>query len=554
MKVARQIAELLERAGVRHVFCVPGESYLALLDELAARGGVQVVTARHESGAGFMAEAYARASGGAGVAMASRAPGALNVAIALHEAAQAGTALVALVGQVPTDRRGRGAFQEADVAAALAPVAKWTAEVGRPDRAAEAVARALAVARAGRPGPAVVALPEDVLEGESPHPAPALPEIPAPAPGLEQVRRALEWLQASRRPVAVAGRGVLRAGASRALAEFAEATHLPVFAAWRCMDAFPNDHPCYAGSPGIANDPALVAPLMEADLVLGLGTGWDEVTSLGYRAPTGKVVMVDADPDLLARVPAHLPAREWLVVQADVGLFLQQARRLAGPELGAAARRDWVRACRARFEAFSTPRPDREGRGVDPEGVVAALRQVLPPEAAIVSDAGHFASWYHRYYPFRRPGTHFAPVSGSMGYALPAAIGVALADRTGGARGPGVRPVVALAGDGGFLMTAAELATAVRLAVPVVAVVFDNALYGTIYAHHRRRSDDPRRLAVSELASPDFAALARSFGAYGEAVTETAAFEGALARALAAGGPAVLHLHLGRERLHAVTG
>lgn len=554
VKVARLIADLLQQAGVRHFFCVPGESYLALLDELAGRPGVQVVTARHESGAGFMADGYAKATGGIGVAMASRGPGALNLAIALHQAAQDATPLVAFIGQVGTGRRGRGAFQEIDVPQVFAPMVKWAVEVGRPERAGELVARALAVARAGRPGPVVVSLPEDVLEAEVDQPPAAVPEVAPPAPRPEQVEQALAWLAEARRPVAVAGRGVLQSGASGLLAAFAEAFGLPVYSAWRRMDVLPNDHPCYAGTITIANDPELVAPLLEADLVLGIGTQWNEVTSLGYRAPTGRLVHVDVDPVALAEVPGRLPVRESLAIEADAGLFLQAMLQQGRPGEEAQQRRPFVEACRARYEAYSTPQARVEPGYVHPEGVVVSLARRLPAEAAIVSDAGNFATWYQRYYRFRRPGTHFAPVSGSMGYGLPAAIGVALADRAGDRWGPAGRPVVVMAGDGGFLMTASELATAVRLRLPVVVLVFNNGLYGTIYAHQRRRTGDPERLAVNRLVNPDFAALARSFGAYGEQVADGAAFEPALGRALQAGGPAVLELLVNPQRLHALSG
>ena len=552
MRVAAIVAELLERAGVRDVFGVPGESYLPLLDEVAARRGLRFVTTRHESGAGFMADGYAKASGGIGVAMASRGPGLLNLAIALHQAYQDASPVVAFAGQVGTAKRGRQAFQELEMASSLGPVVKWAVEATRPERAAEVVAQAFAVARLGRPGPVLVALPEDVLEadgGETPPPVPA-PAPPAPHP--ERLEQALEWIEEAERPVVVAGRGVLMAGATQALVRFAEAFELPVYSAWRRMDVFPNDHPCYAGTLAFANDPEVVRALVEADVVVGIGTQWNEVTSLGYRVPKGRLVMVDVDPVSMAQAAARLPARECLAVVADAGLFLSAALA-RGRRREVSARRTLVEACHARYDRFSSP-PESADGPLTPTAVVAALRRILPPEAAIVSDAGNFATWYQRYYRFRLAGTHFAPVSGAMGYGLPAAIGVALADRTTGRWGPDGRPVVALAGDGGFLMTASELATAVRLALPVRVVVFDNALYGTVYAHHRRRTDDPTRLSVHGLLNPDFAAVARAFGAYAETVERVDAVEPALRRALAADGPAVLHVRIDPTRLHALEG
>ncbi|WP_324669289.1 thiamine pyrophosphate-binding protein [Geochorda subterranea] len=552
MRVAAIVADLLERAGVRHVFGVPGESYLPLLDEVAARPGLRFVTTRHESGAGFMADGYAKASGGIGVAMVSRGPGLLNLAIALHQAHQDASPVVAIAGQVGTPKRGRHAFQELAMARSLGPVVKWAVEVTRPERAAEAVAQALVVARLGRPGPVLVALPEDVLEADGGETVPALPAADPPVPHPERLEQALDWIERAERPVVVAGRGVLMAGASQALARFAEAFALPVYSAWRRMDVLPNDHPCYAGTLAFANDPEVVRPLEQADVVVGIGTQWNEVTSLGYRVPRERLVTVDVDPVSMAQAATRLPARECLALVADAGLFLRAALA-RGPRREVSGRHALVQACHARYERFSRP-PESTGGPLTPTAVVAALRRLLPSEAAIVSDAGNFATWYQRYYRFRQPGTHFAPVSGAMGYGLPAAIGVALADGATGRWGPEGRPVVALAGDGGFLMTASELATAVRLALPVRALVFDNALYGTVYAHHRRRTDEPARLSVHGLLNPDFAALARAFGAYAETVERVDAVEPALRRALAAEGPAVLHVRVDPARLHALEG
>ena len=568
MKAARLVADVIEQAGVRRVFCVPGESYLALLNELGARPSVRVVTNRHESGAAFMAEGYAKASGGVGVCMGSRAPGALNLSIGLHAAMQDATPVVAFIGQVATAVRGRDAFQEVELARLYSHVVKWSAEVGRADRAAEYVARAFSVAVSGRPGPVAVVLPEDVISADVEPAAaakPVFPEPPEPAP--EAVRRALDWILAAERPVVMAGRGVVRAGAVDALVELAETLALPVYTAWRRQDAFPNHHGCYAGGVGLANHPEVVRALREADLVLGIGTQWNEVTSLGFQVPRGRLVHVDVDPELLATAASRLPAREVLPIVADAGRFLKAlkealpAQRQAvpgGDSRGGPAgiqpdsRRGWVARCHARYWELSEARPRTDDGFVHPEGVMASLSRLLPPEAAIVSDAGNFASWYLRFFRFRLPGTHFAPVSGSMGYGLPAAIGVALADRDSGRWGPGGRPVVLMAGDGGFLMTACELATAVRERVRVVALVFVNGLYGTIVAHQRRQTDDPRLLALNTLHNPDFAALARSFGAYGEVVTDNGAFEEAFRRALQAQGPAVLELRIHPDRLHAL--
>ena len=566
MKVARLVADLMERAEVGRVFCVPGESYLPLLHELGSRPSLRVVTNRHESGSAFMAEGYAKASGRAGVCMGSRAPGAFNLAIGLHTAMQDATPLVALMGQVGTAARHRDAFQEGELAAAFGHVVKWAAEVNRPDRAPEYVARALAVAVSGRPGPTAVVLPEDVLgaEAEQAHlPVPVAVAAPEPAPWAVQLT--LQWLSQAERPVAVAGRGVARSGGTAMLAVLAERLALPVCTAWRRLDAFPNHHACYAGSLGLANPPDLVELLREADLVLAVGTQWNEVTSLGFSVPRARFVHVDVSAERLAETASRLPARELLPVCADAGRFLAalheslEARSPGGagdgqaePMARAVARRQaWVAECHRRYLERSQPQARREDGFVHPEGAMAVLARVLPEHAAIVSDAGNFSSWYLRYLRFRLEGTHFAPVSGAMGYGLPAAIGVALADRDGGRWGADGRPVVVMAGDGGFLMTVGELATAVREQVPVVALVFANSLYGTIVAHQKRHGADARLFALNALNNPDFAALARSFGAHGEVVTATEQFEEAFRRALAVRGPAVLELRINPDRLSA---
>ena len=545
----------IRQAGTTHTFCVPGESFLPVIDAYTDAPDLALVACRHEGGAAFAAEAYAKATGRPGVCMATRGPGSFNLAIGLHTAMQDSTPVVALLGQVQTEQRGREAFQEVELADVFRSVVKWSVEVSRTDRLTEVVSKAFRVAAAGRPGPVVVSLPEDVLFAacESEGPVPRC-EAAGPEPPGTAVEQALGWLVAARSPALLVGGGVLAGRATPAAVSLAEELGLPVWSGWRRNDAFPNDHPHYVGGISLATRPELMRPLTEADVVLALGTRLGEITTQGYTLPSDRVIHVDLDPQVLAGAPPALPAREWLSIASDAGALaraLVAAAAASGYRRRAeqAARLQWVGRLRAEYVRLSTPQSRSGYNPVHPEGIIADLLELLPPESALVTDAGNFSGWYARYYRFRRPGTHFGPTSGAMGYAVPGALGVALA-------GPS-RPVVALAGDGGFLMTAAELETAVRHRVGFVALVFNNGLYGTIRAHQEQRF--PGRYLATGLGNPDFVALARSFGAWGAVVETNASFAPALTEALdvsrgSTGGPprpAVIELRMDPALLRA---
>lgn len=534
----RIVVECIRRAGTTHAFCVPGESYLPIMDAFLEAPELTLVSCRHEGGAGFAAEAYAKATGRPGVCLATRGPGAFNLAIGLHTAMQDSTPVVAFIGQVETARRGREAFQEVEHAEVFRSVVKWSVEVNRTDRLPELVSKAFRVAASGRPGPVVVALPSDVLFGTAVPRYPSGRWYPArPRPAAEAVQQALDWLVRAERPAILAGGGVLASKATAELVQVAEELGIPVWTGWRRFDAFPNDHGHYVGGMSLGVRPELLRPLKEADVVLAIGTRLGDITTQSYSVPTGRIIHVDLSPDVLGEAATALPAEAWLPVASDARAFagaLAEAARAAGfrrqPEH--ARRMERVAVLRAQFEEVSTPKERRGHALVHPEGVIADLARLLPAEAAIVTDAGNFSGWYSRYYRFRQPGTHFGPTSGAMGYAVPGALGVALA-------GP-PRPVVAMAGDGGFLMTAAELETAVRHQAGFVALVFNNGLYGTIRAHQEKNF--PGRYPGTALGNPDFAALARSFGAWGAVIETNDAFAGAMKEALAvsqgqAGGP-----------------
>lgn len=538
MSGGRAVVEAMRRAGITRAFGVPGESFLAVLDAFY-EVPITFVSTRHEGGAAFMASGYAKTSGEIGVCMGTRAVGASNLAIGIHTARQDSTPMLAIAGQVNRDFRGREAFQELDLVAVFGRYCKSAVEIDDAARVPEQVARAIRIATTGRPGPVFVALPEDMLRDTAEMTfVDARPAAP-PAPDAAALDEALKALLAAGRPLILAGGGVLASpGGCDALLRFAEAAEVPVQAAWRRHDAFPNDHRLFLGMAGLGTAPVVFERLATADVVLAIGTRFQEFTTRGYSLPKRgtRVYQIDVEPSVLG---AAMPVTLGIVADAAAALGAL-AGRLPSPVPGVAARRGRNDADREAFVAATTRVPGPGPRGfVDPGAVVAAMARLLPPEAIVATDAGNFYGWLSRYYRFRRPRTFVGPTSGAMGYGLPAAIGAKLAR-------PEV-PVVAWAGDGGFLMTMTELETAVRIGANVVAVVFDNARYGTIRMHQER--EYPGRVVGTDLTTPDLAKAAEAFGAAGFRVSSDAEVEDALSAALRAGKPAVIHVPTDPSRL-----
>jgi acetolactate synthase-1/2/3 large subunit len=536
----RFLADALHAAGVRVAFTVPGESFLGLLDALG-EAGIRVVATRHEGGAAFMAEAYGQLTGRPAACLATRAVGASNLAIGIHTARADSTPMFAIVGQVERRLRGREAFQEVDLVASIGRLAAHGVEIDDPARLPSALAEATRHALGGRPGPVLIAVPEDVLDAPMPigaavsHVVRSRPSDPDP----DVVRHALRRLMAARRPVILAGSGVLRSRSTSDLIHLAEILEVPVIAGWRRGDVFPNDHPLYLGMAGYGAPAATTGRLAEADEILVVGSRLNEITTNAYRVPGDgqRWTHVDLEP---RQARAGLAAPD-LAIASDARTFLRMAARLlAGAVHDKAcldARRSANAADRAAWETgAAVDLGDWTGPGVHPGRIVATLAAVLPPEAILTTDAGNIAGWLARGYRWRRPGTFLGPTSGAMGYALPAAIAASLVHRE--------RPVVAVAGDGGFTMTMAELETAVRERCRLILLVFDNRRYGTIWMHQ-----DARGTGVgvgTELGHLDVAAIAEGFGARGVRVDETDGFEGALRAAIAADRPTVIHLPLDR--------
>jgi acetolactate synthase I/II/III large subunit len=516
--------------GTELAFGVPGESYLAVLDALHD-APLRLVVTRHEGGAANMAEAYGKLTGRPGVCLVTRGPGATHASNGVHTAFQDSTPMLLLVGQVARDTLGREAFQELDYRAVFGSMAKWATQIDSAERVPEIVARAFAVATSGRPGPVVLALPEDMLTDEVDVPDARSHRRVAAAPGAQEMARLRDLLAAATSPMAIVGEGGWTAQAGADVAAFAEAHAVPVAASFRCQDYVDNASPAYAGHAGLGMDPALARRIGEADVLLAIGGRLGEIPSDGYTlvrppVPTQRLVHVHPDPAELGAV--YQPE---LGIVSGLEAFAAAARALE--PAGAEGRADLLQAARGEYERNLREARDLPGP-LQLSAVMTALRERLPPEAIVTNGAGNFSVWAHRYYEFHNYPTQLAPRSGSMGYGVPAAVAAKAVHPD--------RPVVCLAGDGDFMMTGQELATAVQEELDIVVLVVNNGMYGTIRMHQERRY--PGRVVGTDLRNPDFAAYARAFGAHGALVERSEDVAGALDEALSCGRPAVVELRV----------
>jgi len=522
--------------GATHAFAVPGESYLAVLDALYdVHDRLSLIVCRQEGGAAYMAEAYGKLIGRPGIALVTRGPGATNAAIGVHAAAQDSTPMLLLVGQVGGDFVDREAFQEIDYRRMFGSVAKWAAQIDRAERIPEYVAHGFRMAMSGRPGPVVLALPEDMLSARAEvSDAPRIDATGA-APGPAQVAAAAERLAAAMRPLVIVGGSRWDAAACLALREAAEALALPVACGFRNQDLFDNRHPLYAGDVGIGINPRLAARIRDADVLLVIGERLGEMTTSGYTLlapplPAQALIHVHPGADELGRV--YQPA---IAIAATPGEFLAALRSCGlRTTTGASAR---AAAAHADYVEWQAPRP--VPGTLDLWRIVQWLDARLPDDAILANGAGNYSTWLHRLYRYRGFRTQLAPYVGSMGYGVPAAIAAKAVHPD--------RVVLSWNGDGCFLMNGQELATAVQYGLGVIFVVVDNGMYGTIRMHQERTY--PGRVYGTALANPDFAALARAYGAHGETVVHTDEFAPAFERALVAGRPALLHLRLDPQAL-----
>jgi acetolactate synthase-1/2/3 large subunit len=528
MRAGVAAVKVLQERGVRYAFGVPGESFLGLLDALYETPAIQLVATRHEGGAAFMADAVGKLTGQPAICMGTRGVGSANLAIGVHTAQQDSTPLIAMIGQVETPYRHREALQEVELAQFFGPITKWAVEAPNgaelPRIASEAYRRAIS----GRPGPVAIALRGDILDEEASNELPKATVEPQSLPTPEAIDAVIGLLGQAEAPLIIAGGGINRSGATAVLVRFAELAGIPVLSAFRRLDAFPLDHNLALGSLSFGMAAEMRTRAKTADVVLAIGTRLAELTTLGYSipSPNARLIQIDVAADDLGK---SFPATVAILADAKLALMalIERAEKISWPDRTAANRAD-----RRRYLAGATPpsEPATE-QLVDPARVIAELARQLPAAAIVTSDAGNFFGWVARYYPFRKPNTFLGPTSGAMGYAVPAAVAAAIVTKN-------AVPVIATAGDGGFMMTSNELATAAQLGLRIVNVVFNNGIYGTIRLHQER--EYPGRVSGTTIMSPDFVHYAKAFGGLGVRVERNLDVGDAVRTVLAHDGISIL--------------
>ncbi len=522
------LVDQLRIHGCDMAFCVPGESYLDVLDALYDTPAIKLIVARQEGGAAFMSEAYGKITGKPGICFVTRGPGASNASIGVHTAFHDCTPMILFIGQVARAFTEREGFQEIDFRRMFAPISKWATQIDDPARIPEILARAFATAVSGRPGPVVIALPEDML-AEAVSAADALPFRRAQgSPSSEQIEDLRALLAAAERPLLIVGGGDWSAQAAADMRVAVRANGLPVLASFRAQDIIDNRMPEYIGALGVGGNPALRERVRQADVIVCVGDRLSELPMDDYQllrvpTPAQTLVHVFPGPDELGRVyQARLP------IVSGMPEFAAAMRAM--PAVAGARWHAWLADGRAAYERYTQPAPAVDA--MDVGAIITHLRERLPADTMITNGAGNYTGLVHRYSQFTAYRTQVAPVNGTMGYGVPAAVACKLLHPE--------RVVVAFAGDGCFLMNGQELATAMQYQLPILIVVINNGKLGTIRMHQERRF--PGRVMGSDLVNPDFAALARAFGAHGECVTRTADFPAALERALGAGRAALIEI------------
>ncbi len=515
--------------GADMAFCVPGESYLEVLDALHdAAPRLRLINARHEAGAANMAEAYGKLTGRPGICLVTRGPGACHASVGVHTAFQDSSPMILLVGQVGRDMTDREAFQEIDYRQMFGPVAKWAAQIDSTARIPEYMARAFHVAMSGRPGPVVLALPEDMLTEQVAvaDAEPATMAAPKASPAdLPEIRRLLERAE---RPLLLIGGPNWTDEAARHIVAFAEASNIPVSCSFRRQDAFDNRSLVYAGDLGTSGPPALIKRAKEADLLLVVGARLGEMTTQGYTImespePRQTLIHVHADADELGRV--YRPTVAIQAASASFAALLATMKPVDGKRWAA-----WTEKARADYLATLEPTP--YNGGLDVGRALSDLRDKLPKDMIVVVEAGNHSGWPQRYFSYGRPGRQLGPTSGAMGYSVPAAVAAKLVHPD--------RLVLCFVGDGGFMMCGTEMTAAAQYGANVICLVTNNRMYGTIRMHQER--DHPTRVVGTDLVNPDFAELGRVFGCHGEVVTRTDELAPALDRAIKANKPAIIEL------------
>jgi len=525
---AQLLIDSLKVHGVDMVFGVPGESYLDALDAFyGAREAIKFVICRQEGGVANMAEAYGKLTGRPGIAFVTRGPGATNASIGIHTAFQDSTPLILFIGQVSTEVTEREAFQELDYRRMYGQMTKWVAQIDRPERVPEMVSHAFHLAVSGRPGPVVLALPEDMQSASATVADTARYQRVAAHPGADDMNRLRAMLSQAQRPFVMLGGGGWNERACADFQAFATANALPVGCTYRCQDLFDNRHPNYVGDIAVGLNPALERRIREADLLLAVGPRLGEWTTVNYTLidiprPKQRFIHVHTGAEELGRV-----YQAELLINSGMPEFAAAARALAP------VRAPWAEAtlvARAEYEAWQ--QPVAAPGTLNMSEVIAFLRERLPPETIITNGAGNFSLWVHRFYQYTGFRTQLGPTSGAMGYGVPSGVAAKLVHPE--------RPVVSFTGDGDFQMSGQELATAMQYDAKVIFIVVNNGIYGTIRMHQEKYY--PGRVIATDLRNPDFAALARAYGLYGEIVETTAGFAAAFERAWHAPTASLLEL------------
>jgi acetolactate synthase-1/2/3 large subunit len=535
MSGGQLVVAALRAHGVRMAFSVAGESYLEVLDALYDAPEIRLITCRQEGGAAFMAEAYGKLTGEPGVLLVTRGPGACNASIGVHTAFQDSTPMIVLVGQVARHQIDREAFQEVDFRKMYAPLAKWVTQIDLAERVPELLNQAFQIATSGRPGPVVVALPEDMLRDRRAAAIAGPYRAVRAHPGAADLAELRRLLAAAERPIMMVGGSGWSDLAAADIARFAVANDLPVCCSFRRQDIVDNRLPVFVGDLGTGAAPTLVARVKAADLVLAVGARIGEITSqsytlLGIPDPGKSLIHVHAAAEELGRV-----FRPTLAIQSGMPEFAAAAAALE--PIPTPRWQAWREAARAEYEAGLVPSPFQPAPALDLGAVMGWLRERLPEDAIVTSDAGNFSGWPNRFLQYRRPGRQLGPTSGAMGYGVPAAVAAKLVHRD--------RVVVGFCGDGGFMMTGQEMMTAAGEGAGPIILLFNNAMYGTIRMHQERRF--PGRVVGTALKNPDFAALAAAYGAFGAVVARTEEFAPAFEAALTARRPAIIELRMDPE-------
>lgn len=540
MRAADVIVKSLEAHGIERVYCVPGESYLALLDALYG-SSIEVVICRHESGAGFMAVAEARLTGKPAVFLVSRGPGATNGSIAVHVAEQDATPVLLFIGQVSREERNRGAFQEMDYTQFFGSMTKGVFEIHQGQKIGEIVTRSLRLAAEGKPGPVVISLPEDMLSDEVGEVVAAPFPLAVAHHSANDIATIQAMIEAADTPLLVAGAMLRGPKGAAALQRFSEALRIPVAATWKNQDIFDNASPLYAGHLGFGNPPKHRQVLAKSDLIIAVGTRLGDVASLNYTFPTApepkqKLIHIYPDGEPIGRIFRT----DFGLVADPIGVLSDLALH---PRVVSSARESWCSSINDFVRDFQILKSPEPTDGVDFGKVVVAIAAQAPANAIITTDAGNISTWVHRHWVMTPKNTLLGAIAGAMGFGVPTAVAAGMVDKT--------RMPITFVGDGGILMTGQELATAVQYGVKIKVVISDNGIYGTIRTHQEKHY--PHRVSGTDLVNPDFTLWAKSFGVHTVSMVLGDDIDAKVKEFLSFDGAAVLHVKSSKEALSAFT-